>query len=144
MNQIEKTNIERTKKGHPALWESGGGYRNTGFATIVANPDGTAKIPVYIRKRGTLSCSDHALFIVSVGDIIVKADHHRYDFVIDVYRIAAINGDEADIVPIHTFYEGEWDVEPPEDIADAVEAAKNKASHYHCRTPYYYKEKGVS
>ena len=31
--------IERTKKGYPAMWESGGGYTNTGEATIIGfNP----------------------------------------------------------------------------------------------------------
>ena len=33
---MNKIAIEKTKKGYPACWESGGGYRNTGDAVIVA------------------------------------------------------------------------------------------------------------
>jgi len=35
---------------------------------------------------------------------------------------------------------GEWDAELPANLEAAVEAAKAKALHYHCRIPYYIKE----
>lgn len=135
-----KVKVEKTKKGYPALWESGGGMTNTGHATIITTPDGGPKKPVYIRRRGTLSCGDHALFIVEVGDLVIEAGHHRLDFEVAVYRIEAIDGKEARLSLLHEFSRGEWDVEPPASIMEAVEAAKEKATDYHCRRPYWIKE----
>ena len=137
--------IERTKKGLPALWEYGGGKTNTGNAQIVCNADGTAKKPVYIRRSGTLANSDHALFIISPGDLIIQADHHRKDFTIRVFRIAGIrqdsdNGDIAILEQINLYDMGEWDVEPPEYLLPAIEAAKEKATCYHCRNPHFIAE----
>ncbi len=87
---MEKILIERTKKGYPAFWESGGGYTNTGEATIIANKDGQPKEAIYIKKRGHLANSEHALMPVEVGDYIIKADHHRKDFYISVMKIVYI------------------------------------------------------
>lgn len=129
--------IERTKKGLPAMWEYGGGKTNTGSAQIIANADGTPKKPVYIRRSGTLANSDHALFIISPGNIIIQAYHHRYDFRIVVLWILDIKDDEAVCKVIHEFDMGEWDVEPPEYLLPAIEAAKEKATCYHCRKPHF-------
>lgn len=68
----EKIKIEKTKKGFPCLWESGGGYINTGEATIIASPSGGPKKPVYIRNRGPLANGNHALIILGVGDYIIS------------------------------------------------------------------------
>lgn len=135
-----KTKIERTKKGLPAMWEAGGGMTNTGHATIIANSDGSPKKPVYIRRKGVLSCDNHALFIVSVGDLVIETGHHRLDFETSVYRIEAIDGEEAQLRLLYDFSKGEWDVEPPPAIMKAVEAAEKKATIYHCRYPVYYLE----
>ncbi len=133
--------IERTKKGLPALWEYGGGKTNTGYARIIANGDGSPKKPVYIRRRGPLANEDHALFIIAPGDIIVQASHHREDFAIHVLRIAGIREEEntAILEQIYEYDMGEWDVEPPKYLLPAIEAAKEKAVCYHCRSPHYIK-----
>ena len=151
--------IERTKKGLPALWEGGGGYSNTGEATIIAGPNGEKKVPLYIRRRGPLACAHHALFVVREGDIVVESSHHRGDFSHQVYRIVAIRGDEAEVELIAEFSHGEWDTgplgqqleadfarmaagEPPTmELSIAVDTAEAKAMAYHCRNAYYYKEK---
>lgn len=149
--------IEKTKKGFPALWESGGGYSNTGKATIIAGPNGEKKAPIYIRQRGHLACASHALFIVHEGDIVIRSSHHRGDFHHEVFRLAAIRGDEAELELIAEFSQGQWDTgslgqkletdlagmtagEPPLiDLSIAVQAAESKATCYHCREPHYYK-----
>lgn len=135
-----KTKVERTKKGFPAMWEAGGGMTNTGFATIIAGPDGRRKKPVYIRRSGHLSCENHALFIVEVGDLVIETGHHRLDFETSVYRIEAIDGDEARLQLLYDFSQGQWDVEPPASIMEAVKAAEKKATTYHCRYPVYFVE----
>lgn len=133
--------IERTKKGLPALWEYGGGKTNTGNSQIIANADGSPKKPVYIRRSGTLANSDHALFIITPGDLIIQAYHHRKDFTIRVFRIAGIREDEdtAILEQIFLYDMGEWDIEPPEYLLPAIEAAREKATCYHCRSPHYIK-----
>ena len=131
--------VERTKKGLPALWERGGGYSNTGEATIIASSNGGPMRPVYIRGRGHLACGDHALFVIKEGTVVVEANHHRLDFEITVSRIVGIDGDEARTEVIARFSEGEWEPELPPQFEQAVEAAEAKAAFYHCREPYYFK-----
>jgi hypothetical protein len=146
--------IERTKKGWPALWECGGGYSNTGDATIIAGPKGEKKVPLYVRRRGPLACAHHALFVVREGDIVVESSHHRGDFNHQVYRIVAIRGDEAEIELIAEYSNGQWAGplgqkleadfarmaagEPPTmELSIAVDTAEAKATAYHCRSAYY-------
>lgn len=144
----EKIYLETTKKGHPAIWERGGGYTNTGFCQIACRSDGSQKKAVYVRSRGSLACENHALVIVEPGDLVIHADHHRGDFEITVFRIDEIRKETlgkteirealtAYCTPIHRFDHGEWDVEPPESLNEAIQAAKEKASCYHCREPHY-------
>jgi len=134
--------IKRTKKNFPALWEEGGGYTNTGRATIICGPDGEKLRPIYIKRRGELACSKHALFVIRPEYYIIQAGHHRRDFGVTVYKIVSISDsdNEAEVERIAHFSEGEWDNEPPEFLQAAIKAAKNKATCYHCRSPYYARE----
>jgi len=132
--------IERTKRGYPALWESGGGMSNTGFATIVTGRRGEALKPIYIRRRGHLACSNHALFVVKLGFYVVEADHHRGNFNIRVKRIMRIEEDEAAIELVAEFSDGEWDSPPPMELSFAIAVAKEKALCYHCREPHFIRE----
>jgi len=154
--------IERTKKGLPAMWESGGGFSNTGRAVIIANADGTTKKPVYIRSRGPLACENHALFVVKPGDVMVEASHHRRDFEIRVWCIDQILEEEAWLNLLYEFSRGEWDnkdiervfaaweagdLKSIDDIDDkvyflcrAILAAEEKATCYHCREPHFIVE----
>ena len=140
---MKKIKIEKTKKGFPALWECGGGYTNTGEATIIAGKGGQPKRAIYIRQRGPLANNDHALIPVEVGDYIIYANHHREDFNIYIYKILDFDDveDIAIVEPVHEFNRGEWDKEPLASLEAAVEAAKQKASCYHCREPHFINER---
>jgi len=135
--------LTKTKKGFPALWEEGGGYRNTGTARVIANSDGSAKKAVFIRTGGSLACSKHALFVVEQGDIIVEVDRHNCDYEIFLYRISNIIKDEnenyiADATQIAHFSEGEWDNDDiAEKYKDVIEAGISKSHCYHCRESHY-------
>ena len=133
---MRKLNIERTKKGYPAFWESGGGSSNTGEAFIIAGKDGQPKKAIYVRRRGQLALCSHALIPIEVGDYIIYANHHRKDFEISVYSITEILKEEASIEKIAEFSNGEWD-NLPQFLEDAVEAVMEKATCYHCREPHY-------
>lgn len=154
-----KIKIERSRSGIPCIWEQGGGYTNTGDATIVAGKDGLPKKPIYIRQRGELANAEHALIPVEVGDYIIKADHHRKDFYISVMKIVDIEEMYATLESFASFGMGEWDnkdiekvlsaweaddLESIKDIDDetynlcrAILSAETKATCYHCREPHY-------
>ncbi|BER92701.1 hypothetical protein [Atrimonas thermophila] len=134
-----KINVEKTKKGLPALWEEGGGYSNTGEAQIICGPQGEPLSPIYIRKKGPLANSKHALFLIRPGYYVIRAYHHRRDFDIDVLRIenVDVDGEEAEVALVCQFDQGEWDSSLPSFLSAAVEAAKEKAVCYHCREPHF-------
>jgi formyltetrahydrofolate synthetase len=135
----------KTKRGYPALWEAGGGFSNTGHSRIIADRNGNAKKPVYIRTGGDLAGREHALFTVEPGDVVVDLSRHHEDYDIEVKQIRSIKkeGDEliAEMILLAHFDRGEWD---NDDIAEkyrlAIESAKKKSRMYHCRSPVYYKE----
>lgn len=142
---MEKIRVERTKKGYPAFWESGGGYTNTGKATIIANKAGQAKEAIYIRRRGPLANENHALVVLEVGDYIIEANHHREDFEIEIYKVVDFEVFEvkkkeetyAVVEQVNCFSMGEWNAELPAYLETAVKAAMQKATCYHCREPHY-------
>jgi len=139
---IMKTTIELTKKGYPSIWEKGGGMSNTGSATIVAGSHGEKLPPVWINRRGELSCGYHALIIISEGYHVIFADQHRGDYEIQVCRITAIDKEFqlADLELVCEYSHGEWDVEPSYLLSEAIDSAVKKANCYHCREPHFVKE----
>lgn len=142
---IDMMTCETTKKGFPALWESGGSNRNTGDAVIICNPDGTPKIPVYIRTNGHLANDNHALLVVEPGDVVVTSKHHKKDHTTQILLISEIRK----VKGLHRaffdleaeFSNGEWSSDIfPGHFAAAVWAAQTKAETYHCREPAYIAE----
>lgn len=133
--------VDKTKKGYPAYWEAGGGYTNTGYATIITTRDGQPKKAVYIRGRGELANSEHALVILEKGDHIIKTSHHRRDFTIKIFRILSFEKEKGEIYAlikqVNCFNMGEWDAELPAHLEAAVHAAVEKATCYHCREPHF-------
>jgi hypothetical protein len=131
--------LELTKRGLPALWEWGGGFTNTGEAQVVAGPHGEALKPLYVRRKGHLANQEHALFVVYPGCFVIRGSHHRKDFEVDVFRVEAINVEEKKAIlrRIANFSEGEWDIEPPEFLVEAIQEAADKATCYHCREPHF-------
>lgn len=128
-------NIEKSNNGIPCVWENGGGYSNTGRAVVVAGIHGEKLRPLYIRKKGQLACSDHALIEVRIGYMIIEAEHGRGDFDISVYAI--MNAEKRKVKRVYSFTMGSWDRKPPLYLKSAIEAAKRKALLYHCREPLY-------
>jgi len=139
---MKKIKINKTKSGRPALWEWGGGYSNTGEATIITGRNGEPLKPYYIRRRGELANSCHALLPLMVGGYIIEAKHHREDFVIKVFKVTKIDLNElrATLKSVAEFSYGEWDKPLPKFLEAAVNAAKEKATCYHCRCSHYIKE----
>ena len=138
---MKKIRIEKTKKSYPVLWECGGGFTNTGEATIIASPSGGPKRAIYIRNRGPLANAHHALIPIEVGDYIIEADHHRNDFKIQIFRILGFEAKEEETYAVvektNCFSMGEWDVELPAHLEQAVHTAVHKATCYHCREPHF-------
>jgi len=135
--------VDKTKKGYPAYWEAGGGHTNTGYATIITGKEGQPKKAVYVRGRGELANSEHALIILEVGDHIIEANQHRRDFFIKISKILGFETSNGEIFAlieqINCFSESEWDKELPAYLQAAVQAAVEKATCYHCREPHFIK-----
>lgn len=122
--------IEISKKGIPCLWESGGGWSNTGYATVIAGTHGEAKKAIYVRTYGDLACKDHALIPVKVGDYVINAENNRKEENIEVYQITGINLDSkiAEAASVEQM---------PAHLQEAVDACVDKSYDYHCRSSYY-------
>ena len=142
--RMMKVEIERTRKGHPALWERGGGYSNTGVAQIICGERGEPLSPIYVRRRGHLANGSHALFVIRPGYHVIQADHHREDFYIKVLSVVEIEGDEAICNLVSLYSEGEWEPPLPNYLTAAVKAAVEKATCYHCRSPHYVEGRDLS
>ncbi len=139
--------IETTKRGFPAMWESGGGMTSGGSATLVAGPNGEKRRPVYVPRGGHLACGNHALIGVGKGFLIVTASVRRGEREsAKISRILStsvkdVDGERfeatAEVEVLNTFSHGEWDkpLDPKHD--PVVEAAFRKACDYHCRSAYW-------
>lgn len=140
--EMKKIRVEKTKTGLPALWECGGACSNTGECTIIANKNGLPKKAIYIKRGGHLSNANHALVVLEKDDYIIKSFHKRKDFWHRIYRIIGFDeeGEFATAELINEFDKGEWNAKPPAFLEAAVQAAVEKATCYHCRSPHYIRE----
>lgn len=146
-NMKKNIQITTTKRGFGAMWECGGGLTSSGSATIITGRNGEARRPVYIPRGGHLACGNHALITVHEGFYIVNVHVSRgtrssanISQILSV-SVKDINGEkweaQAEVEAVNTFSNGEWDKPLDGKFHLPVEAAFNKASCYHCRTPYY-------
>lgn len=126
MDTNKNVKITRSQSGTPCIWESGGGYSNTGIAQIITDGQGNPKSAIHVRTHGDLACKEHALIPIREGDHIVTVNRHWDRVAIKVEFIASIQEDTATVVP-----------ETDPICYDAIEAAVAKSRDYHCRTPYY-------
>ncbi len=140
-----KTDV--TKRGFPAMWESGGGLTSRGSAIIITGKQGEARRPVYVPRGGHLAGGKHALIVVHEGYHLVYAGVARGDRSraviekITSISVKDIDGEEWDssveLEKINTFSCGEWERPLDEKFIPAIEAAFNKAGVYHCRSCFY-------
>jgi len=145
MEKQIKTEI--SKNGLPCLWESGGSWSNTGKATLISDQYGRPKKPIYIRLRGSLCCSEHALFAINKNDLICKINHYREDFEIFLYCVDYFTWTNeknekkcyANLILYNKFDKGEWDKTLNEIYHSFIQAAKNKVTDYHCRRVFFQK-----
>jgi hypothetical protein len=145
--QTKSINIDTTKRGFAAMWESGGGMTSGGSATIITGRNGEARRPVYMPRGGHLACGNHALITVHDGFNVVYASVRRDSRdSASVWRIVStsvkdIDGEKwqamAEMELVNSFSQGEWDRPLDEKFAPAVEAAFRKASSYHNRSAWF-------
>lgn len=114
------TLVTATRRGKPAVWESGGGCTNTGRATVAALPDGGRPRAIFVTRRGHRANGLHGLVPLWRGMWVVEAEWSRRDgFTVKTSRW---NGRALEEVAT-----------PPERLMAAIQAAKEKATCYHCR-----------
>lgn len=139
--------IDATKRGLPAIWETGGGLTSGGSATIIAKADGSKPRAVYVRTGGHLAGGPHALICVHEGFYLVTASVRRGERESAAIKrivktsVKDVHGEKfeasAEVEVINTFSRGEWDRPLEAKFEAAVEAAFHKASTYHCRYAVY-------
>lgn len=125
----------------PCLWESGGGMTHTGGAALVTNKHGQPKSAIYIRTSGSLACLEHALIPISVGDHFIIANHHRGDFTIEIFCIKSINTTKLEAERVNLFDYDQWDTQLDPNFNAAIDAARAKATCYHCRDPHFIRSR---
>lgn len=146
INYDKTLTFEVSKSGKTVVWESGGAGTNTGAADVVCAADGSKKTALFFRRGGSLSCGNHALFVLDTGDYIIHARQHRGDMSITVIKVGEIVQKDASshrraITTTYNFREESWDTEPPKELEAAIKAAARKSRDYHCRSVYYGIEK---
>ena len=155
MAVLEKIKLHRSYHGIPCLWESGGGFSHTGSAMIITDHAGAKKKALFIKKEGHLSCLEHALIPVRVGDHIITFSYHREKALAEVFEITAIGSTAVEGVVLphacvkrlavsdtNESTEEEWVLEwDNEEVATkfeaAINAATDKADTWHCREAVY-------
>jgi hypothetical protein len=137
-----KMTIELSKKGLPCMWEQGGAYSNTGDGVIIGDAFGNPKKAIYVKRKGELSCGEHALIPLRKGDTIVTVSQWRHDFTINIYKIVDFDLEEkfTNVELVNGFSCGEWDEDLDNLYKKIVDVAKDKATSYHCRNAMYIKE----
>lgn len=82
-----------TARGHCALWEKGGRTSTeaglTGFSQIITNSIGNPLIPIFVRSKGMIENSNHALFPVNKGFTIITV-HDAKELTIEIKSIMEI------------------------------------------------------
>ena len=134
--------LEVTASNLPAIWETGGGWSNTGRARIITDRNGNPKTALCLRHR----CNeDHALFILHEDDVIIEAWQHRGDYDIILWKVDKISLADGKAVAsaykLAEYHKGCWSVEPRKSFTAAICAAMDKSIIYHCRNAVWYKER---
>jgi hypothetical protein len=127
------------------MWESGGATsQDYGTATVLCDAKGMPKVALYVKDSGDLSCKEHALIPLRIGDHIIQVNRYQdtdeygkpQNFVdVRAYQIMAIKGTVAEC---NAVYISEPDIKAvPKHLRPAVRAAKAKSRCYHCRETHY-------
>lgn len=127
--------VEISKSCLSCLWESGGGWSNTGNSRIICDRFGNTKKAIYIPTRGNLCNDGHALIPVAVDDIVIEDTRHRENHTISVWKITKIEGGKAFLRLLE--YAENVKIDTEQIYTDAITAAMEKARDYHCRSVYY-------
>ncbi len=154
--------IHLSKKNHfPCMWEKGGlkSKEEGGSATIICSEKGANKKPIFVNWKKNCSCGEHALIVVQKDDIVIDVVYQGNEMDIWVRQIDGIHTSycEASVHCIarfsHCFSEKEnikeaildfktfdWiRGEVAEKYQEAILAAFNKVTHYHCRGAHFCK-----
>jgi len=134
--------VARSRSGLPTVSEAGGGYTNTGSATIVAGPGGEKVRPLFVPSRG-YACQEHAVFVARPGMLIIQACRSREGTTVEVSRIEHIGTqgapDELVLVRVGGRSRGDTDAAVAA-LNEAMDAAAGKAGCYHCRQAHYVEQ----
>ena len=121
---MKNINVATSKTGITCIWESGGGFTNTGNATVVGDSFGHPKKAIFIKEHGDLACNEHALIPIQKGDIVLNVERSHDIYQLSWYCIAEV-GKSID----GCYLNG--------GCINMLNAAVEKSNIYHCREAIY-------
>jgi len=135
---------EELKKHNPKFYftvsEKGGATTNKGYSHIICDMSGEPITPYFAPTSGHLSNNIHASFFV---DKCIKITFSIPEEIIHIFRICIEKKGNKVQLAREILWFGFYNELPNlfSKFKTPIKAAMDKAKHYHCRTPYYIKEK---
>lgn len=162
-SQLIKEFVERpitmSKHNFPCMWEKGGQLDEfNGSSTIICDEFGNMTKPLFIRRKGQLSCSEHALIIIHKNYVIIEVLYQEQNMLlsINILKIVGLNIEksiaETECVERLLFpYYLESDISDAEERIEnacdnnskitiykkAIISAYKKATCFHCKKPHF-------
>lgn len=141
---VPRIEVTRSRRGIPCITESGGAMTNTHTDIVcVANPEGCPKRPLKVFRSGHLSCAEHAVIPIEIGDVVGFLPYGKRDDTIDDVMLYRVKGfkteEESEILELE-----EMQFPYEEKFSPLVEAVFRKSRIYHCRCAVFVDEKEVT
>ncbi|HWR06152.1 hypothetical protein [Sporomusa sp.] len=137
--------VSRTNIGLAAVSETGGAIGKTkGFARIICREDGSKKMAIYIPRPEEFETSGHAVLILKPRDCIIQVERSRStSYLITVAQFTGeIDQDENAIFTVRYIKTGKrWDIQPPDHLLAAIDAAVAKSSQEDVQEAVWYERK---
>lgn len=122
-----------------AVWEYGAKIgKDFGSACVICDADGAPKKRVHLKSDAGIALDGHALFVVAIGDYIVRSSYEgkREQYVIQ--EVIGIDQEYGPILRRNNSYNGKrWWRKFDEKFHDARNAAKAKMYCYQCSDVRY-------
>ena len=122
-----------------AVWEYGAKIgKDFGSACVICDADGAPKKKVRLNPNMGVPLDGHALFVVAIGDYIVRSSYEGKREQYIVQEVVGIDQEYGPILRRNNSYNGKrWWRKFDEKLSDARNAAKAKMYCYQCSDVRY-------
>lgn len=142
-DEISRIMQENNIEWYPrlVLWESGGATSSKGYAKCIAKQNGDPMKPVFVRERGNLANSDHAMFVAKKAAICEVSQWAGENIKLSIVKIKGKKIMEEELWNVEDI-NYDKNIVPKRFVKyiPLIDATVNKAHCYHCRSPHYMVE----